>query len=93
MIVATGEAGSASVHTVAESGAVETKTYSLVADSTTTVDLAGARQVWVHRTAGTLRAGLALDLAPSDPQPLFSLVPLNPAVVTSTQVPVRQVPG
>ncbi|MEP6631028.1 MAG: DUF5719 family protein [Lapillicoccus sp.] len=93
MLVATGEASSASVHTVAESGAVETKTYSLVADSTTTVDLAGARQVWVHRTAGTLRAGLALDLAPSDPQPLFSLVPLNPAVVTSTQVPVRQVPG
>ncbi len=93
MLVATGETSSASVHTVSDAGAVETKTYSLSADSTTTVDVSGARQVWVHRTAGTIRAGVSLAFASTDPQPLFSVLPLNPAVVTSTQTPVRQVPG
>jgi hypothetical protein len=93
MLTSSGEASNVSVYTVAESGAVDVKPYVLEADSVQTVDVSGARQVWVRRTAGTVRAAIAVGLQPGDPQPLYSLVPLNPGVVSATQVPVRQIPG
>lgn len=93
MLVGTGDTWSAAVYTVSAAGAVEMHSYSLGADSVATLDVSGARQVWVRQTSGTVRAGLSLDLAPADAEPLFSLVPLGPAVVSATQVPVRQLPG
>ncbi len=57
------------------------------------MDVSGARQVWVRTTDGTVRAGLSLSLAPASADPLFALVPLSPAQVSATQVPVRQIPG
>ena len=93
MLTSTGSGSTVSVYTVAESGAVDVKPYVLAADSIQTVDVSGARQVWVRATAGTLRAAVAVGLQPGDPQPLFSVVPLNPGAVSTTQVPVRQIPG
>ena len=93
MLTSTGEASTAAVYTVDESGAVDVKPYVLAADAIQSVDVSGARQVWVRRTAGTLRAAVAIGLQPGDPQPLFSVVPLVSGAVSATQVPVRQIPG
>lgn len=93
MLTSTGEASNASVYTVSESGAVDVKPYVLAADSAQSVDVSGARQVWVRRTAGTVRAAVSIGLQAGDPQPLYSVVPLNPGAVSTTQVPVRQIPG
>lgn len=93
MLVGTGGPSNASVFTVDASGAVESHAYSLVADSITTLDVSKARQVWVRPTSGTVRAGLSLSFAAPDAEPLFSLVPLQPAIVSALQVPVRQLPG
>lgn len=93
LLTSTGGAGTASVYTVDEAGAVTVKPYAMGADSIQSVDVSGARQVWVRRTTGTLRAAVSLGLQPGDPQPLYSVVPLVSGVVSATQVPVRQIPG
>jgi Family of unknown function (DUF5719) len=93
MIVATGGPATATVYVVAESGTIDVKPFSLVADSVASVDVSNARQVWVRTTEGTVRAGLSLSLAPASADPLFALVPLSPAPVSANQVPVRQIPG
>jgi hypothetical protein len=93
MLVATGDAASATVYTISGTGAVEVHSYALGADSVADVDVSNARQVWIRQQAGTIRAGLALNLADAADEPLFSLVPINPGLVSTTQVPVRQVPG
>ena len=62
-------------------------------EGATTLELSGARQVWVRTTEGTVRAGLSLSLNAAGADPLFALVPLPPAQVSATQVPVRQIPG
>ncbi len=89
-LVATRAGASATVATVAGDGAVSTRPVSVGADSVATVDVTGARSVWVRRTEGTLRAGLALRGTGAG-DPLLSLVGLAPAAVTTTSVPVRAV--
>lgn len=90
MVVATGEASNATVFTVAADGAVTSRPLALQADAVATTDVTGARAVWVRHTIGTVRAGVALWV--EDPGgPLFSLVGLEPAAVTATDVPVREI--
>jgi hypothetical protein len=93
MLVATGDAATATIYVVSESGSVDVRPFSIGADSVATLDVSGARQVWVRPSEGTVRAGVSLSLAPAKADPLFALVPLPPAVVSATQVPVRQIPG
>jgi hypothetical protein len=93
MLVATGGPATATLYVVAESGTVDVRPFSIAADSVATLDVSNARQVWVRTTEGTVRAGLSLSLAAGDADPLFTLVPLSPAAVSATQVPVRQIPG
>lgn len=93
MLVATGGPATATIYVVAESGSIDVRPFSLAADSVATLDVSNARQVWVRTTEGTVRAGLSLSLAATDADPLFALVPLSPAAVAATQVPVRQIPG
>lgn len=93
MLVATGDTATATIYVVSESGTVDVRPFSLGPDSVATLDVSGARQVWVRPSEGTVRAGLSLSLAPAGADPLFALVPLPPAVVSATQVPVRQIPG
>jgi hypothetical protein len=93
LLVSTGDASSATVYTVSATGAVESRAYAVAADSVADVDVSNARQVWIRQPPGTLRAGLALGLAAATEEPLFSLVPINPGLVSTTQVPVHQVPG
>lgn len=89
-LVATGDAASATVVTQSADGEQST-TYSVPADSVTTVDVSGKRAVWVRHTGGTLRAGVGFNLGGSPTEPLYSAVPLGPLVVSATQVPVQQV--
>ncbi|MFI5074896.1 MAG: hypothetical protein ACHP7G_07785, partial [Actinomycetales bacterium] len=93
MLVATGGTASATIYVVGESGTVDVRPFSIAADSVATLDVSGARQVWVRTTEGTVRAGLSLSLNAAGAEPLFALVPLPPAQVSATQVPVRQIPG
>ncbi len=93
MLVATGDTAGATVVTVTQTGAAETRSVVLSADTVSVLDISGAGQVWVHRTSGTLRAGLSLSLGAPQDTPLFSLVPLGPLTVSATQVPVRLMPG
>ncbi len=93
MLVATGGTATATIYVVAESGAVDVRPFSLAADSIASVDVSGARQVWVRTTEGTVRVGLSLSLAPAGADPLFALVPVPPAQVSVNQVPVHQIPG
>jgi hypothetical protein len=93
MLVATGGEATATIYVVGEAGTVDVRPFSIGADSTATLDVSKARQVSVRPTAGTVRAGLSLSLAAAGSDPLFALVPLPSAVVSATQVPVRQVPG
>jgi hypothetical protein len=92
MLVTTDDAANATIYVVSESGTVDVRPFSLGADSVATLDVSRARQVWVRPTGGTVRAGVSLSLAAGD-EPLFALVPLPPAVVSATQLPVRQIPG
>jgi len=93
MLVATGGTATATIYVVTESGSIDVRPFSLAADSVATLELSGARQVWVRTTEGTVRAGLSLSLNAAGADPLFALVPLPPAQVSATQVPVRQIPG
>lgn len=93
VLAATGGAAGATVTFVDTSGGVTTKQVTVGADSTAVVPLSRPGQVWVTRTAGTLRAGLTLDstaaLAAGSPGPLYTAYALWPAAVSATQVPVR----
>lgn len=93
MVVATGDAAKATIYVVSESGTVDARPFSIGADRVVTLDVSRARQVWVRPTEGTVRAGVSLSLAPAGQGPLFALVPLPPATVSATQVPVHQIPG
>jgi hypothetical protein len=93
MVVATDDTANATIYVVSETGAVDVRPFSLVADSAVTLDVSRARQVWVRPTQGTVRAGVSLSLAAAREEPLFALVPLPPATVSATQLPVRQIPG
>ena len=93
MLVATDDAANATIYVVSESGTVDVRPFSLGADSVATLDVSRARQVWVRPTGGTVRTGVSLSLAAAGEEPLFALVPLPPATVTATQLPVRQIPG
>ena len=93
MLVATGGEATATIYVVGESGNVDVRPFTVGADSTATLDVSKARQVWVRPTNGTVRAGLSLSLAPAGADPLFTLVPLPPAVVSANQLPVRQIPS
>ncbi|MDQ2783287.1 MAG: DUF5719 family protein [Actinomycetota bacterium] len=92
-LVSTGDTASASVYTVSASGQVTPHTYALAADSTVTLDVSGQQQVWVRQTTGTIRAAVSISVTEGTAGPLFAVVPLPPAVVSATQVPVRQLPG
>ena len=83
----------ATIYVVSESGTVDVRPFSIGADSVVTLDVSRARQVWVRPSEGTVRAGISLSLAAAGEDPLFSLVPLPPATVSATQLPVRQIPG
>ncbi|MDQ2781530.1 MAG: hypothetical protein M3Y26_03190, partial [Actinomycetota bacterium] len=91
--VSTGDTASASVYTVSASGQVTAHIYALAADSTVTLDVSGQQQVWVRQTTGTIRAAVSISVTEGTAGPLFAVVPLPPAVVSATQVPVRQLPG
>jgi hypothetical protein len=93
MLVATGGDATATIYVVSESGNVDVRPFSVGADTIATLDISKAREVWVRPTAGAVRAGLSLSLAPANAEPLFALVPLPPATVSANQVPVRQIPG
>ena len=93
MLVATGGTATATIYVVTESGSIDVRPFSLAADSVATLELSGARQVWVRTTEGTVRAGLSLSLNAAGADPLFALVPLPPSQVSAKQVPVRQIPG
>ena len=90
MLVGTGEPSTATVLTVGGDGAISSRTVTLDADSVASVEVTGARSVWVRHTSGTVRAGLALAM-PDRGGPLFSLVGLNQAALSATDVPVRQI--
>ncbi|MGB8380834.1 MAG: DUF5719 family protein [Dermatophilaceae bacterium] len=90
MLVGTREPSSATVLTVGGDGAISSRTLTLDADSVASVDVTGARSVWVRHTSGTVRAGLSLAM-PDRGGPLFSLVGLNQAALSATDVPVRQI--
>ncbi len=92
MLVGTGDPAGAAVVTVSPAGVVVAKNVAVAADSVAVVDLAGAGQVWVRQTSGTLRAGVSLSLAdPAAGTPLFSILPLGPLAVSVMQQPVREV--
>ncbi|MEP6648918.1 MAG: DUF5719 family protein [Lapillicoccus sp.] len=93
MLVATGGTATATIYVVSESGTVDARPFTLGADSVATLDVSRARQVWVRTTEGTVRAGVSISLAGAGADPLFALVPLPPAAVSATQLPVRQIPG
>jgi len=92
MLVGTGAPAGATVVTVSAAGAVASRDVPVSADGVAVVDVSGLSQVWVLRTAGTLRAGVALTLADqAGAPPLFSIVPLGPLPVSVLQVPAREV--
>lgn len=93
MVVATADTAKATIYVVSESGTVDVRPFSIGADSVVTLDVSRARQVWVRPSEGTVRAGISLSLAAAREDPLFALVPLPPATVSATQLPVRQIPG
>ena len=93
MVVATDDTANATIYVVSDSGAVDARPFSIGADSVVTLDVSRARQVWVRPTQGTVRAGMSISLAAAGEDPLFALVPLPPATVSATQMPVRQIPG
>ncbi len=92
MLVSAGGPATASVVTVSPAGVVTPTSISVGPDSVTVVDLAGAAQVWVRPTAGSVRAGVSLAMTDKHGgEPLFSIVPLASLAVSATQVPVQEV--
>jgi len=91
LLVGTAVSWAATVYVVGPSGAVTSIPAQGVADSSWTVDLpSGASAVWVRPSSGTVRAGLSAEIA--DPAgPLVTVVGINPAPLSTTAVPVREV--
>ncbi|MEI2766001.1 MAG: DUF5719 family protein [Dermatophilaceae bacterium] len=89
-VVASGGPGSARVVTVAADGTVTSRVLDLAADTATLVDVTGAASVWVRHTSGTLRAAVSLELADGN-GPLYAALSLNPAALSTTDVPVREI--
>lgn len=91
LLAGTAAPWAATVYVVGPSGAVTSIPAQGVADSSWTVDLpAGAAAVWIRPSSGTVRAGISAELA--DPTgPLVTLVGINPASLTTTAIPVREV--
>lgn len=91
LLAGTAAPWAATVYVVGPSGAVTSIPAQGVADSSWTIDLpAGAAAVWIRPSSGTVRAGISAELA--DPTgPLVTLVGINPATLTTTAIPVREV--
>lgn len=90
-LVGTAAPWAATVYVVGASGAVTTIPAQGIADSSWTFDIpSGALAVWVRPSSGRVRAGLSAELA--DPAgALVTLVGINPASLTTTAIPVREV--
>ncbi|MBK8469042.1 MAG: DUF5719 family protein [Candidatus Phosphoribacter sp.] len=90
MLVGTGADWAATVLLVGADAVVTATSVTGQADSVKVLDLGSAAAVWVRPSAGTVRAGVAIEAAPTE-GPLFGLLPLVPIPVTTTDVPVREI--
>lgn len=90
VLAATGADVPVTVVKVAGDGSATVTTVTVPGDSVTQVDVTGAAAVWLRPSGGAVRAGLVLELTDAG-GPLFSVVALNPAVVTGTDVAVRDI--
>lgn len=90
VLAAVGSDAAVEVTKVGGDGATTATEVAVPADSVAQVDVTGAGAVWLRPIRGAVRAGIVLDLA--DPGgPLFSVLSLHPAVVTGTEIAVREI--
>jgi len=90
-LAATQDAASVRVTTVRADGRVSVRQVAIGADSVTTLSLNGAASVWVTPLSGLVRAAVvstAADVAGT----LLSLTPLVDLTLTTTPLPLRQLP-
>ena len=90
MLTASDGPGSVRVVTVGADGTTSVRTVDIAADSATVLDVSGASAVWVRHGTGTVRAAASLEIDDRD-GPLYSVVALNAAAMTTTDVPVREI--
>ncbi|HMT89727.1 MAG TPA: DUF5719 family protein, partial [Dermatophilaceae bacterium] len=90
VLAAVGADARVTVTKVAADGTATASDVTVPGDSVTQVDVTGTAAVWLRPSGGAVRAGLVLELTDAG-GPLYSVVALNPAVVTGTDVVVRDV--
>ena len=90
-LAATDDSASVLVTSVGARGRVSSKEVSVVADSVSTVSLAGATSVWVTPRTGPVRAAVLTTLNDAGGV-LLSLTPLADLTLTATPLTLRQLP-
>ena len=90
VLAAVGADARVTVTKVAADGTATAADVTVPGDSVAQVDVTGTAAVWLRPSGGAVRAGLVLELTDAG-GPLYSVVALNPAVVTGTDVVVRDV--
>jgi hypothetical protein len=90
-LVATGDAATVRLTTVRADGRVSVRQVPIGADSVTTVSLDGAASVWVTPLSGLVRAAV-LSTAADVAGTMLSLTPLVDLTLTTTPLPLRQLP-
>lgn len=89
-LAASGGPAAVRLITVAPDGAVTSRTVEVAADSTSPVDVTGAAAVWVRHASGVVRAAVSLEVDDAN-GPLYGVVSLAAAMVSTTEVPVREI--
>jgi hypothetical protein len=88
---ATTSPASVRVTTVGAGGQVSTTEVAIGADSVSTLPLDGASSVWVTPTRGVVRAAVLTSAADAAGE-LLSVTPLTELTLTTTALPLRQLP-
>lgn len=92
-LASTGAQANVEVVTTDATGTATSRRLTLQADTATSLDLAGAATVWVHRLAGKgeLRAGVVASATDAKGE-LISVVPLSDSALRTTTVGLLEVP-